>query len=268
MTMLVDNVLAVEHLSKSYGPKQVLDDISFTAAAGQFVCIVGPSGTGKTTLLRSIARLAPVDAGRVVVDGQEATRPPSQMAVVFQDYSRSLLPWMRVDANVALPLRRSKLSSRQRADRVNESLSEVGLADARRLYPWQMSGGMQQRAAIARALAYHPDVLVMDEPFASVDAQTRADLEDLMLSLRDRLGVTIVLVTHDIDEAVYLADKVIVLSGRPARVAASVDIPLPSTRDQITTKSDPQFLALRAKIHGLIMRPGPEDTDQPSEDEL
>ncbi|GGH33498.1 ABC transporter ATP-binding protein [Microbacterium album] len=247
-------ILSVEHLRKSFGPKKVLQDVTFTAAEGEFVCIVGPSGAGKTTLLRCLARLASADDGRVVLAGRPVERPPAEMAVVFQDYSRSLMPWMRVESNVELPLLRSRLTRGERAERVQQALIDVGLPDAGRLYPWQMSGGMQQRVAIARALAYRPSVLVMDEPFASVDAQTRADLEDLTLRLRDRLGVTIVLVTHDIDEAVYLSDKVIVLSGSPATVTAAIPVPLGSEREQVATKAQPEFLRLRAEIHGMIMR--------------
>lgn len=246
--------LEVVNVSKSYGDNQVLRDVSFTARRGEFVCIVGPSGTGKTTLLRCLAQLSPVSSGEVRLDGAQITAPPPELAVVFQDYSRSLLPWMRIEANVALPLRRYRLSKSERSERVNEALAQVGLSGNGHLYPWQMSGGMQQRAAIARALAYRPEVLIMDEPFASVDAQTRADLEDLMLSIQDRLGVTIVLVTHDIDEAVYLANQVVVLSGRPASVEAMIPIPLGADRDQISTKSRPDFLELRAKIHQMIMR--------------
>ena len=250
-------VLSVEHLRKSYGTKEVLRDVTFSADAGEFVCIVGPSGVGKTTLLRCLAQLAPADSGQVVVDGRVVTEPPDEMAVVFQDYSRSLMPWMRVAANVGMPLRHTGLSRAERATRVNEALEDVGLAGCENLYPWQMSGGMQQRTAIARALAYRPDVLIMDEPFASVDAQTRADLEDLMLSVRDRIGVTIVLVTHDIDEAVYLSDKVVVLSGSPARVTAAVDVPLGREREQLATKARPEFLELRAQIHAMIVRARP-----------
>jgi len=241
-------------IKKSFGTNQVLSGVSFTAAKGEFVCIVGPSGTGKTTLLRTLAALGPADSGAVRINGHAVTRPPAEVSVVFQDYSRSLMPWMRVGKNVELPLRRYSMSSADRKERVRRALADVGLSHAERLFPWEMSGGMQQRAAIARSLAYRPEVLIMDEPFASVDAQTRADLEDLMLDIRDRLDVTIVLVTHDIDEAVYLGDKVIVLSGRPASVEASIDIPLGRGRDQIETKSRSEYLQLRATIHQMIMR--------------
>lgn len=254
-------VLEAVGIGKSFGSKRVLADVSFSAAERQFVCIVGPSGAGKTTLLRALSALGPADEGEVRLGGVPVTQPPDGLSVVFQDYSRSLMPWMRIRGNVELPLRRSRVSGAERAERALEALRAVDLEHAERLYPWEMSGGMQQRAAIARSLAYRPQVLIMDEPFASVDAQTRADLEDLMLDIRDRLNVTIVLVTHDIEEAVYLGDQVIVLSGRPATVAASVDIPLGPSRDQITTKSRPEYLELRAHIHTLIMRsPEPRST--------
>lgn len=247
-------VLEAYRLGKSFGSKEVLADVSFAAGAGEFVCIVGPSGAGKTTLLRALSALSPADRGEVRLRGQAVTEPPAELSVVFQDYSRSLMPWMRVGKNVELPLRRHKITRAEREERVMESLRDVGLEHAARLYPWEMSGGMQQRAAIARSLAYRPQVLIMDEPFASVDAQTRADLEDLMLTIRERLGVTIILVTHDIEEAVYLGDKVIVLSGRPATVAREVAIPLGRDRDQIETKSRADYLELRAEIHREITR--------------
>lgn len=247
-------ILSVQHLRKSYGAKEVLRDVSFDAYEKDFICIVGPSGAGKTTLLRCISQLGAPDQGVVMLDGVVVTAPPARMSVVFQDYSRSLLPWMRVGANIELPLRRLRLSKAKRRERVVQALRDVGLPDAENLYPWQMSGGMQQRAAIARSLAYHPEVLVMDEPFASVDAQTRADLEDLILSIRNRLGVTVVLVTHDIEEAVYLADRVVVLSGSPATVTSLIEVPLGTDRDQLTTKARPDYLQLRARIHELITR--------------
>lgn len=261
-------VLEADRLGKSYGSKTVLSDVSFAAEKGEFVCIVGPSGAGKTTLLRALSALSPADRGEVRLGGEVVTEPPAQLSVVFQDYSRSLMPWMQVGKNVELPLRRLKMTHAERAERVLEALRDVGLEHATGLYPWQMSGGMQQRAAIARSLAYRPEVLIMDEPFASVDAQTRADLEDLMLTIRDRLGVTIILVTHDIEEAVYLGDKVIVLSGRPARVTREVEIPLGRDRDQIKTKSRPDYLELRAEIHREITRPpstgSPDPLDVPA----
>ncbi len=186
------------------------------------------------------------------LDGELVTAPPERLAVVFQDYSRSLLPWMSVLKNVLLPLRAKAITRETRLQRAREALKAVGLAGTEDRYPWQLSGGMQQRVAIARALAYQPEALLMDEPFASVDAQTRADLEDLILRVRTQFGVTVVLVTHDIDEAVYLADEVIVLGGSPTRVRERIHVPLPQPRDQIATKSLPAFAELRGRVLGLI----------------
>jgi NitT/TauT family transport system ATP-binding protein len=253
-------VLGVHGISKRYAPgqKAVLEDLTFEVKAGEIVCIVGPSGIGKTTLLKSIAGLHAVSSGRVEIDGVPISGPPRQMALVFQDYSRSLMPWLTVPKNVEMPLRHLKLGRKESAERRRAALEAVNLADADRKYPWQLSGGMQQRVAIARALAYQPEVLVMDEPFASVDAQTRFDLEDLTLSIRDNYAMTIVVVTHDIDEAVYLADRVIVLGGHPARVRTTVEVDLPSPRSQAATRADHRFAELRTKVFEVISRARPD----------
>jgi NitT/TauT family transport system ATP-binding protein len=229
-------MLRVTELRKSYGDVTALADVSFTVEPGEFVCVVGPSGCGKTTLLKCISGLLEPDTGRV-----EAER--DRMALVFQEYSRSLFPWMTVRQNVAFPLRRNRKSPL-----VAETLAAVGLADAVDRYPWQLSGGMQQRVAIARALAYEPSILLMDEPFASVDAQTRADLEDLVLEVRRRYAVTIVFVTHDIDESVYLSDRIVVLSAAPTTVREMLTVELPRPRDQVATKELPEFARLRAHV--------------------
>lgn len=254
-----DSVFQVENLSHQYSQspdaRRILDGVCFDVRRGSFVCIVGPSGTGKTTLLRCLAGLQTPSGGQIVFNGQRVTEPPAQLALVFQDYSRSLMPWLSVMDNVTLPLRSQPLSKRVRDDQGMAALQEVGLTDAAAMYPWQLSGGMQQRVAIARALAYHPAVVLMDEPFASVDAQTRADLEDLMLKVRDHLGISVLLVTHDIDEAVYLSDQVCVLSGSPAKVAAIIDVDLGRERDQITTKATREFAELRTQVYQMIRRP-------------
>jgi NitT/TauT family transport system ATP-binding protein len=193
-------------------------------------------------------------SGEVRLRDERVAGPPERMALVFQEYSRSLYPWMTVRQNVAFPLKGKRLGSGDVRRRVEEAVESVGLAGAVERYPWQLSGGMQQRVAIARALAYQPDILLMDEPFASVDAQTRADLEDLVLEVRERYGVTIVFVTHDIDESVYLGDRVVVLTHAPTEVKEVVTVELPRARDQIATKELPDFAHLRAHVYRLIKR--------------
>jgi NitT/TauT family transport system ATP-binding protein len=231
---------------------EAIGDLTFTVADREFVCVVGPSGCGKTTLLRCIAGLLEPTAGQVVVDGRPVSGPPPGLALVFQEYGRSLFPWMRVRENVELPLREKRMPAARRAELVDTALDAVGLADAHRAYPWQLSGGMQQRVAIARAVAYEPGVLLMDEPFAAVDAQTRADLEDLIRAVWQRLGVTLLFVTHDIDESIYLAQRVVVLSSSPTHVVESIGVDLPDERDQLSTRADPTFTDLRGRVYGLI----------------
>lgn len=250
------HMLEVNHLSKSYGDAtqevRAIDDVSFDVEDGEFVVIVGPSGCGKTTLLKCLSGLMRPSGGQAVLAGEPIDGTPETLALVFQEYSRSLLPWMSVEHNVSLPLEAKKTPKDQRRRLVREALEAVGLGDVAHAYPWQLSGGMQQRVAIARAMAYQPQVLLMDEPFASVDAQTRAELEDLTLRLRKEFNVTVVLVTHDIDEAAYLADRVVVLSQRPTRVQEIIDIDLPSPRNQVITRELPQFAQLRGHVARLI----------------
>jgi NitT/TauT family transport system ATP-binding protein len=250
-------MLHVEHLAKRYGDVAAIGDLSFEVAAGEFVCIVGPSGCGKTTLLKCASGLLEPSGGVVKLEGAPVTGPPETMALVFQEYSRSLFPWMTVRQNVAFPLRRRKGADRTNA--VEQALASVGLAGAIDRYPWQLSGGMQQRVAIARALAYQPRILLMDEPFASVDAQTRADLEDLVLEVRNQYEITIVFVTHDIDEAVYLSDRIIVLTPAPTEVRELLEVGLPRPRDQVATKELPEFARLRAHVWRTIKRPEEAD---------
>jgi len=239
-------MLTVEHLKKSYGTVEAIGDVSFDVRAGEFVCVVGPSGCGKTTLLKCISGLLEPTAGTVRADGT--------LALVFQEYSRSLFPWMTVRQNVAFPLRRKKIDKREVRSIVEQTLASVGLEHTLNRYPWQLSGGMQQRVAIARALAFKPQILLMDEPFASVDAQTRADLEDLVLQVRRDYEVTIVFVTHDIDESVYLSDRIVVLGPAPTSVQEVVDVPLGQPRDQVQTKERPEFAQLRAHVWRSIKR--------------
>ena len=251
-------MLEISNLGKTYGSgpgaTRAVGDISLTVEEREFACVVGPSGCGKTTILKCIAGLLEPTRGSVTLHGKRVTSPPEDMALVFQEYGRSLMPWTSVRNNVLLPLRHKRLSREAREQLVEEAVEAVGLSGVLDRYPWQLSGGMQQRVAIARALAYQPSILLMDEPFASVDAQTRGDLEDLVLRVRDQFGVTILFVTHDIDESVYLADRVVVLTHSPTQVKEVVAVPLPAPRDQIATKELPEFSELRAHVQRLIKR--------------
>ena len=251
-------VLEVRGVKKIYQDRnrtvEAVRDLTFDVDPGEFVCIVGPSGAGKTTLLRCIAGLLNPTEGEVVLQGHRISGPPAEMAVVFQEYGRSLFPWLNVRQNVELPLKEKRLSKDERRKLVADALEAVGMSDAAEAHPWQLSGGMQQRVAIARAVAYGPRVLLMDEPFAAVDAQTRADLEDLILALWRDLGVTTLFVTHDIDEAVYLGQRVIVLSSSPTVIMEDLKIDLPARRDQLTTRSLPRFGELRGHIYQQIQR--------------
>jgi NitT/TauT family transport system ATP-binding protein len=250
------SMLEVAGLGHAYGGVDAVSDVSFVVEPGELVCIVGPSGCGKSTLLRCVAGLLPPTRGTVSLHGDRVVGVPSDLAVVFQDYSRSLLPWRTVAGNVEFPLRDRGLSTVERRSRVEEALSWVGLSAAAGKHPFELSGGMQQRVSIARALAYRPALMLMDEPFASVDAQTRADLEDLVLKVRAEAGTTVLVVTHDIDESVYLADRVLVLSPSPATVVETLKVDLPSPRDQITTRGTDGFVRLRTEIARRIRRSG------------
>ena len=234
------------------GIKHVLRDISFSLLEGEFASIVGPSGVGKTTLLRLLTGLMQPTSGTIRINGEVVTSPPPGLAVVLQDYTRSLMPWLSVEKNISLPLKRLGLTKAEIAETIESVLTEVGLSGNQKNYPWQLSGGMQQRVAIARAIAVRPQLLIMDEPFASVDAQTRFDLEDLVLKVRDDFKITTAMVTHDIDEAVYLSDKVVVLYGSPANVKEIVKVDLPYPRNQVSSRGREEFAELRTKIYAQV----------------
>jgi NitT/TauT family transport system ATP-binding protein len=249
--------LAVSGLEKRYtrAGAAALTGVTFDVAAGELLAVVGPSGCGKTTLLRLLSGLTSPTDGVVLLDGRPVREPPHEVALVFQDYSRSLFPWLTVIRNVMFPLGPLGLSRAERVARAETVLRELGLADVARKHPWELSGGMQQRVAIARALVSRPAILLLDEPFASVDALTRMDLQDVLLRVHnefERGSMTAIHVTHDIDEAVYLADRILVLSAAPGEVVATVEVPLPRPRAQTVTRSSPQFLAVRNEIDELI----------------
>src|SRR6185312_12467906 len=249
-------MLSVRGLKKVYhtdgGDIEAVRNLTFDLKAGELACLVGPSGSGKTTLLKCISGLLAPTEGEVLLDGARVTGPPKKMAVVFQEYGRSLFPWMRVRENVELPLKNAGMGKAERDKLVDEALEAVGLDHVPQSYPWQLSGGMQQRVAIARAVAYQPEVLLMDEPFAAVDAQTRADLEDLIRTVWKKLGVTVLFVTHDIDESVYLGQRVIILSSSPTVVQEDLEIDLPDERDQLNTRALPRFTELRHHVYEQI----------------
>jgi NitT/TauT family transport system ATP-binding protein len=249
-------MLSVRGLKKVYktngGEVEAVRNLTFDLRPGELACLVGPSGSGKTTLLKCIAGLMAPTEGEVLLDGTRVSGPPKKMAVVFQEYGRSLFPWMRVRQNVELPLKNQGMPKAERDRLVDEALEAVGLAHVPQSYPWQLSGGMQQRVAIARAVAYQPEVLLMDEPFAAVDAQTRADLEDLIRTVWKKLGVTVLFVTHDIDESVYLGERVIILSSSPTVVQEDIIIDLPQDRDQLNTRALPRFTELRHHVYEQI----------------
>ena len=252
-------LLSVSQMKKSYesdkGEYVALEDITFDVQPGEFLCIVGPSGAGKTTLLRCLSGLHEATGGTALFQGQQITGPPAGLSMVFQDYHRSLMPWLTVEKNVQFPLIHKGIAKAEVRRRSEEALESVGLTKFARSGIWQLSGGMQQRVAIARALAYQPSLLLMDEPFASVDAQTRSELEDLVRRIHMDSGLTTVFVTHDIDEAVYLGDRVVVLSKPPTLIQEIVHVPLPRERDQIKTKELTEFSSTRSHvlqtIHGL-----------------
>jgi NitT/TauT family transport system ATP-binding protein len=255
----VTTQITVESLTHHYRDGRaihtVLQDVSLTVPDGQITVVTGPSGCGKSTLLRCIAGLIQPSSGSIRMDGRVITAVPSGIALITQDYTRSLPAWLTAAKTIDLCLRGNDLTPAQRRQRVQHSLAAVGLADSGDRYPSQLSGGMQQRVAIARALAVRPRLLLLDEPFASVDAQTRFTLEDVLLAVNASTGVTTVLVTHDIDEAVYVADQLVVLTAGPAATvneAFPVDLPVP--RNQITSRESASFRALRDRTARALHR--------------
>jgi NitT/TauT family transport system ATP-binding protein len=231
-------------------------DVTLTVRPGEFISIVGPSGAGKTTLLRTLGGLATPDSGTVQHRGEPTRGVPSWLSMVFQEYNKTLFPWLSVRKNVRLAVR--DIPKDAAGQRVDEALAQVGLTDFAGHYPWELSGGMQQRVALARAMASHPELLLMDEPFASVDALTRAKLEDMVLGLWQQARFAAILVTHDIGEAVYLSDRVMALSGRPSTILAEVRIDLPRPRSQSETRALPRFHELSSQLLALVEHAGQE----------
>ena len=240
-------------LDSSEGPRRILAGVDLRVAAGEFVTVMGRSGTGKTTLLRVLGGLLePTADSDVRFGGQPVDGPPDGVVFVFQNYAASLLPWRTVERNVALGLE-GKVAKAEMRERVAEALAMVGLADRAKDYPWRLSGGMQQRVQLARALAVRPSTLLMDEPFGALDAMTKGALQDELQRVQERTGATIVFVTHDIDEAVYLSDRIVVLEGSPATIGEEIQVDLPRPRDQLITKERPEFLRARRAAYDAIV---------------
>jgi len=242
--------IMVRGVAKRYGALEVFRGIDFTVGEREIVAIVGPSGCGKTTLLRCIDGLMNVDAGEIVVNGERVTSPIPGVAMVFQHFG--LFPWKTVYGNVAYGLRMAGVGKPELARRVPAFINMVGLGGFERAYPYQMSGGMQQRCGLARALAVEPSVLLMDEPFAAVDAQTREILQFELLRIWESRPTTMVFVTHSIEEAVLMGDRVLVLKGRPSHIDEVVQIDLPHPRTRETLRS-PRFADLRERVWGTLM---------------
>lgn len=244
----------VEHLWKGFYDSRrrevliAIEDIDLDIAPGEFICVLGPSGCGKSTLLRVLAGLETPDEGAVHTDG----RP----SMVFQDHG--LLPWLTVIDNVAYPLRLRGMGKRERRAKVRPLLETVGLADFAAYYPHQLSGGMRQRTSVARALADDGPILLMDEPFGALDEQTRVDLQQELLHIWSRTGKSVVFITHSVDEAIALADRVVVMSPRPGRIVADIRVPITRPRDVLSLRSDPAYAELTSRLWSLLEGAAPQ----------
>jgi NitT/TauT family transport system ATP-binding protein len=238
-------------LPTARGPLDILRDINLQVPQGEILGIVGRSGTGKTTLMRVLGGLLRPTTGTASVDGREITGPPDQVVTVFQDYASALLPWRSLERNVGLPLER-KVGKAERKARVAEALAMVGLESRAKDYPWRLSGGMQQRVQIARALALRPRVLLMDEPFGALDAMTKATLQDQLLTVQRETGATVIFITHDIEEAIYLSDRVALIAGSPGHLPLVIATGLERPRDQVETRELPKYLEVRHQLHAAL----------------
>lgn len=234
------------------GNLEILRSVDFEIKQGEFVCVVGPSGSGKTTTLRLISGLMQPTAGDILFSGERVTKTRPDIAIVFQDYGKALLPWRTAAGNVSLALEATGMPRPERKARIHELLVKVGLPGHADKYPAEMSGGMQQRLQIARCLAQDPKVLLMDEPFGALDAMTRQGLQDELLSIVASTGATVFFVTHDLEEAIYLGDRVIGLLAHPGRVGRVFPIDLARPRNQLTTREEANFIRLRRELFEFI----------------
>ncbi|MEV0136676.1 ABC transporter ATP-binding protein [Dactylosporangium sp. NPDC050688] len=242
-------MLDLTGVGRTFGAKAALRDVSLSVGRGEFVCVVGASGSGKSTLLSIVAGLVAPTSGTVTLDGTPVVGPGPERGLVCQ--SGAVYPWRTVERNIAFGLELLGLSRAERRARVDWYLAETGLERFRRSLPKQLSGGQRQRVAIARALACEPEVLLLDEPFGALDVQTKEDMQVFLRGVWQDTGTTVLMVTHDVEEAVFLGGRVVVLASDPGRVAADVPVELPAARD-LTVKRTPEFLALRAQVEDLV----------------
>jgi ABC-type nitrate/sulfonate/bicarbonate transport system ATPase subunit len=250
--IVIDNVQKRFVLSRggARGEVQALQDISLEIRDGEFLTVIGPSGCGKTTLLRIIGGLTDVEGGRVLIDGTPVTGPGPDRSIVFQSFG--LLPWKTVLENVAFPLQIRRMSKQVIHDRCMQHLDLVGLRRFAEAYPHQLSGGMQQRVGLARALATDPDILLMDEPFGAIDAQTRELMQEELMRIWSTRKKTVFFITHDLDEAVYLADRLVVLTRQPGRIRSIIDVDLPRPRWEYDVRGHPRFVEIRSRIWQML----------------
>jgi NitT/TauT family transport system ATP-binding protein len=245
-------VLEMQHLNKSFPTSsgRVLDDFNLSVPAGEFVSLIGPSGCGKTTALRIVAGLLSQSSGKVVIDGRESTGPSRDKAIVFQHFN--LFPWRTAVDNVAYGLEMQGVPKSKRLATAAEYLDLVGLADSAKKYPSELSGGMRQRVGIARALAISPKLLLMDEPFGALDALTREHLQGQLARICEEAGLTTLFVTHSIDEAIYLSDRVVVMGVEPGRIIAEFRITMPKPRADYNFRAEPEYATVREEIWQLL----------------
>ena len=252
MSETEENYILVEHVSKYFlrgdEKMKILEDVSFSVTKGQMVCIVGASGCGKSTLLRAIAGLDPVYEGKITVNGQPVVKPEKSRGIVFQEHR--LFPWMTVRQNIMYGL--SKMDKKSKNELVDQHINLVRLNGFENSYPLQLSVGMAQRAVIARALVNNPPVLLLDEPFGALDTFTKINMQKELKRIQKESHTTMILVTHDIDEAVFLADKVIVFSSRPGKIEASINVELSETDGAFRDRNSIEFLDVRRKIYDLF----------------
>lgn len=251
-------LIRFDRVALDLGGRRIINELNLDLGRGEFVCVVGPSGCGKTTLLRLLTGLVQPSTGTITRDGKPIDGPARDVAIVFQDYGKALLPWRTVTGNVSLSLEAAGIARAQRPALILPLLDKVGLAAHAQKYPAELSGGMQQRLQIARCLAQKPSVLLMDEPFGALDAMTRQSLQDELLELVRQTGTTVLFITHDLEEAIYLGDRVLALRANPGEqssLAQSIAVDLPRPRDQLSTREHPEFLRLRRHLFDFIQEP-------------